>query len=205
MAEEQVLAGDKSQCSFVSLPAELRNHIYELALSRRKTVRLGSFVALSSGPWLLVGPPKSTPPIHWPYLQLKEPGLLAVNRQVRKEALAIYYGNRSFALDLCNEDSYLGPISFMLQLGPERIAMLRSVYAVPERYCFNFRPESFRLREEILGILDQIVKAAGNGCLRKDALLLPRANDGRSAWERVTECGWLKVVDVDGGWTLTLA
>lgn len=62
--------------TFLSLPAEIRNEIYSLAL-----VECSPVTIRSARPYLL------------------EPGLLATNRQVRSEVLGIWYGENVFEID----------------------------------------------------------------------------------------------------------
>ena len=65
-----------AQTTFLSLPPEIRNEIYSLALVEDRPLRVRT--------------------VH-PYLL--EPGLLATNKQVRSEALGIWYGENLFEID----------------------------------------------------------------------------------------------------------
>ena len=65
-----------SKASFLSLPAELRNEIYALALDEPGPIRIRTTL-----PYLL------------------EPALLATNRQVRSEAMGIWYGETVFEIE----------------------------------------------------------------------------------------------------------
>lgn len=65
-----------AQTTFLSLPAEIRNEIYSLALIEDEPVKVRTVE-----PYLL------------------EPGLLAANKQVRSEALGLWYGENDFEID----------------------------------------------------------------------------------------------------------
>lgn len=65
-----------SKTTFLSLPAEIRNEIYSLALIEDAPVRV-----LTTRPYLL------------------EPALLAIGKQVRSEALGLWYGENVFEID----------------------------------------------------------------------------------------------------------
>lgn len=69
-------SNSEAKTTFLSLPAEIRNEIYSLAIVEPVTLNIRS--------------------VH-PYLL--EPGLLATNRQVRSEALGIWYSGNAFEID----------------------------------------------------------------------------------------------------------
>ncbi|KAK5125769.1 hypothetical protein LTR85_012045 [Meristemomyces frigidus] len=79
------LPGSSTPDLLMSLPAELRNRIYELAMSGEALCRVGTRA------WA-------------------EPALLRTSTQVRSEALPVYYGNNLFSLhlDLNRSDAIAG-------------------------------------------------------------------------------------------------
>lgn len=68
---------DKTPLSFLSLPTEIRNKIYRYSLVKRPSAN--------------------------PILGLVQPPLTRTNRQIRSEALPIYYGNNEFVLEILPE------------------------------------------------------------------------------------------------------
>ena len=78
----------KSRINFFSLPAELRNQIYELVLLQAGG-REPTLIATNT---TYINLQRPEPP--------KLPGLLATSRQVRREALSIYFGANRFRAEL---------------------------------------------------------------------------------------------------------
>ncbi|KAK5692717.1 hypothetical protein LTR17_025348, partial [Elasticomyces elasticus] len=70
-----------NRCSLLGLPAELRNHIFELALVS-KNARVSIY--LQGGHFT---PPSAT-----------QPGISRTNRQLRQETLPIFYGQNAFEI-----------------------------------------------------------------------------------------------------------
>ncbi|KAI5363555.1 hypothetical protein Slin14017_G055190 [Septoria linicola] len=81
--QEPEMEAAKKRTSFFSLSAELRNTIYELALVNKSSIVIHRIPITNP-----VGPRR--------YSSTKTPALLAVSRQIRHEAAAIYYGANSF-------------------------------------------------------------------------------------------------------------
>jgi hypothetical protein len=90
--------------SFLNLPAEIRNQIYNDALVKdnNNTIKIGS-----SAPYT------------------REPALLLANKQVRNEAMPVFYGQNEFRTP--SGDAFK---LFMQRSGRERLSLLRSVRAV---------------------------------------------------------------------------
>jgi hypothetical protein len=86
--------------SFLSLPAELRNEIYAVALDERGPIRIRTTL-----PYLL------------------EPALLATNRQVRSEAVGIWYGENVFEIDGSSP-----AVRFLRAATDEKLRALRSLH-----------------------------------------------------------------------------
>jgi hypothetical protein len=97
--------------TFLDLPPELRNEIYSYMLVRKGVVEIKTVA-----PYVL------------------EPALLAVNRQIRSEALTIFYGENTFQI----AGSTL-ITKFLRTAGEEKIRALRDV----KIYCMM--PNSFSM------------------------------------------------------------
>jgi len=95
----------QSTSPLLKLPAELRDAIYTLALVDDEPI----YISL----------PEPARP-----LSLREPALLAVNRQIRNETLPIYYGTNIF-----EPRSSVTTENFLRLLGSGRIALLKSLRA----------------------------------------------------------------------------
>ena len=82
--------------SLLSLPAELKNHIYGLVLIERSWVNLREGQnKIARGTKLMY--PRVT---SW-----KEPALLRVCKEIRSEALPLYYGSNAFAVSVYSKYS----------------------------------------------------------------------------------------------------
>ena len=98
----------KTRLGFLKLSAELRNQIYELLL-------------LSKEPLRILG--KRQPPR----------ALFSVSKQVRQEALSIFYGGNRFYYLMsthCNQmvfSSLSEPKAWIIGLGPEKARLVRSL------------------------------------------------------------------------------
>ena len=76
------MAASQANTYFVNLPVGVRNRIYEFVLISDETIEVQRMQHYRDGCLI-----KPTP----------RPALLAVNRQVRSEALPVYYGRNTFA------------------------------------------------------------------------------------------------------------
>ncbi|CAK3936123.1 Hypothetical predicted protein [Lecanosticta acicola] len=94
-------------CRLLNLPAELRNEIYELVLVSSGRIELTTTR------------PKS----------LREPAFLAISRQIRTEATAIYYGSNTFCRKVYYNDGRRWSLleKWLRKIGPERCSMLREM------------------------------------------------------------------------------
>lgn len=80
---------------FLDLPAELRNRVYELLIAHNQIIPLSRTVGQANkSPYRQNSPAYQDHEAALPRL----PALAAVNRQVRTEALAIFYGSNTFTL-----------------------------------------------------------------------------------------------------------
>ena len=95
VAMYQTSQGGKS--SFMSLPAELRNEIYRLALIEPATIRLRPRHNVRPHPFLGETYLRDAKP--W-----REPGLLRVNKSIHVEASSVYYGLNEFSVSVYAED-----------------------------------------------------------------------------------------------------
>jgi len=82
--------------SLLSLPAELKNHIYGLVLIER------SWVSLREGQNKIA---RGTKLMYPRVTSWKEPALLRVCKEIRSEALPLYYGSNAFAVSVYSKYS----------------------------------------------------------------------------------------------------
>lgn len=103
-------------CRLLALPAELRNHIYHLALTEDDPILI-----TTSG----FAPYESGDAVEWKETHLtNEPSLLHTCRQIRLEALPVFYSGNVF-----QEDGWEGNPAehWLTRLSPERRLMLRQL------------------------------------------------------------------------------
>ena len=101
----------QAQCRLLSLPPELRNHIYELILiAPNKRIEANS--------WTRIGRSMAI-----------QPPMTRVSRKVRDEALKIFYGQHIFRIDLCGNYHEISTSIFKLWMAGigEKARLLRSV------------------------------------------------------------------------------
>ena len=102
--EKRPISATDPECKLLGLPAELRNRIYTLALVNDETFDITER--------------------HRTNVDRVEPGLLATCRQVRDEALSIFYGGNTFAG--AHGDSKLVH-AFLKHLPPAKLQLLKQV------------------------------------------------------------------------------
>ncbi|KAK5121489.1 hypothetical protein LTR85_005322 [Meristemomyces frigidus] len=88
-----------SESPLLKLPAEIRNAIYTLALVKDEPINVGYFEAF-----------------------LREPGLLAANRQIRREGMPIFYGANTFISRQIDTAT-----RFLAHLNDDKVKMLQGV------------------------------------------------------------------------------
>lgn len=128
---------------------------------------------------------------------LHEPPILATTRQIRSEALQIFYANNAF---VCSYGIY-GP-KLVRQLGPERTAMLTSIQATDTEAGSLPYMSTDRWQQAVVQHVNNLSKASG-GCLSSVAVLVPKSKSLMAAVERIVECKDMKVdVGDDGIWSV---
>ncbi|KAK4544355.1 hypothetical protein LTR36_004246 [Oleoguttula mirabilis] len=136
-----------SESPLLKLPAELRNYIYTLAIVENKPIRL-EFSILSKPHPL-------------------EPTMLAVNWQVRRESLPIFYGRNIFSAA-----NSLDTTTFLRHISADKLKMLRGVQAFTE---FKLA-RSLDVGKQLQCVgkrVDEWQKEHGARGLRVDAILVP--------------------------------
>lgn len=105
-----------------TLPAELRNAIYEMAVLEEDAIDVNIKPVSSRSPNSDSG--------HWP--SWKPPALLQTCRQVRSEAAPIFYGNNTFAVSrwrfMRDASGLLILIKWLSLIGAESRALLRDIH-----------------------------------------------------------------------------
>ena len=119
--------------TFLDLPAELRNEIYTYALVERIPIDVNH-----SRPYL------------------REPAMLFVSRQVRPEALSVWYGENKFLIEGSSP-----AVKFLRSLAPLKLRCLRNVLVS----VTNISPASYA-RERISKMMHEF----GRGGMRRQAI-----------------------------------
>lgn len=107
--ENSKSASAKPPPTLLTLPPELRNRIWEFALIEDGPITVPAT-------FIIRGPIKDQYAVSY---QLNTPGLLATNKQIRREALPIYYSGNIFATN-SRVDTY----TFLRRLSAEQRSML---------------------------------------------------------------------------------
>lgn len=117
----------------MNLPAELRNEIYSLALVQDTRIMVSTSL---------------------PYL--KEPALLAVNRQMRSETLPVWYSENVFQINGSSPS-----VKFLRSLGSERLQLLKTLrISTGEQLRMDYAEERIR----------QLIRAFGSDGLAKETI-----------------------------------
>jgi len=157
-----------SSSSLFKLPPELRNEIYELALLKDQPIYISHNA------------------------RLREPALLAINRQVRAEGLPLYYGVNTFALGHST-----WTFSFFDKLGGDRIAMPRRLRAFSSR-MLDFSGRKWKRHTRSAAVEWQ--RVWGEEMLKGEAILIPLfLGSGKEVeWVPFTRLGEWRVVKQNG-------
>ena len=109
------VSASKRPTTFLDLPAEIRNRIYELSVIR------GAFCIYTYGgrPWSTVLDLYGAS--HIPL------GLLQANRQIHLEAISILYGENIFMFPAEYGGYWMDFLSWLRHIGPENHKLLRKV------------------------------------------------------------------------------
>ena len=116
----------KARSSFFSLSAELRNVIYDMVLSDHIGTRRGFICNFC---WEKIDGPLS----RWPMrVNSTRPALLAVNKQVRQEAMSLYYAQPICAdlsaedFDQCSRGEH-AIATYLDLIGPAQATMIKAI------------------------------------------------------------------------------
>ena len=164
--------------TFFDLPAELRLKIYSLALPLPQNE--------------VIRPLESNRrrPIADPFYKIFEPGPFAVNRQIREETLAMYYGHNTFHLQ-----DYFSATKYLRALGTLRLSMIEQFVLG----YFECRPSNNAEMSYVTCQIRHLRQWGGDACraLRKEAYLMRW--DGTS-YIRVIDCAEIAVVGEGEDW-----
>ncbi|KAK3112367.1 hypothetical protein LTR53_011432 [Teratosphaeriaceae sp. CCFEE 6253] len=156
----------KGPFAFLALAPELRNHIYEYAVVEEAPIAIPE-------PWRR--------DLRWTPIPL--PGILGTSRQIRREALPIYYGDNVF------ESCYAKSTEIWLDGLPDRILpMLRHLRAFDGINTSWPASEALR-RDKTLKLVDGIMTGRARGLLKMSAIVVPvheRVGSGY-VWVRMDE------------------
>ena len=169
-----------NRCRLLRLPPELRNRIYSLAIIEQDPIKIPLTIIEPSGP------------------SVSEPALLAVNREVRAETLAIFWGANTFI-----SGSMWMAYHFLNRLSSDKVSRLRNI-----RVCFDIPSEAGAHRDWVLdhisGITSKIEWRHRDEGLREDAIsviVTSGIENGGLVWKSLTEIEGLKIVDDDLRWS----
>ena len=136
-----------SHSRLLSLPPELRNHIYRYVLVQEHPVNVRYTIRTI----------------------LREPTLLATNRQIRSEALCLFYAENTFHV---GKESTLG--MWLPCLDDERLDAINTMQLLTsgrvEELVFFFTKTNWRLA--LRGIIERTLRFTAKGRLRRDRLLI---------------------------------
>jgi len=145
------------QAGLFKLPAELRNLIYELVIIERRSVSI----------------PPAEDRTH------VKPGLLQVNREIRAEALPIYYGGTHF-----RGHDHVKVIRWFQSLPDDQLRMLRCVSLSNEWYSETDKYVRF---SRILQDVDKALDKCGRGIVKRSAIFVIQSGgwiDAGEIWNR---------------------
>ncbi|KAK4494113.1 hypothetical protein PRZ48_014411 [Zasmidium cellare] len=138
-------ASGSKKC-LMDLPPELRNSIYEMAVLKDKLFDDGNT------------------DIYYKRFKIPEPGLLRVCKQIRDEALPIFYGDNIFRCA-----NMYSTVKFLCRLSPRKLAALRTVH------CSVFTGELVYsgYLESLKAVVRRFVKDFRDSKLHLDAIRIP--------------------------------
>ncbi|KAF2208940.1 hypothetical protein CERZMDRAFT_100928 [Cercospora zeae-maydis SCOH1-5] len=141
---------------FLDLPAELRNRIYELVITHNQDIPLSRTVGQAASPYQQNNPAYQDHEATLPRL----PDLAAVNRQVRTEALAIFYGSNTFT-----SNTITCAHVFLKNLDKQSLTLLRDVR------CTTYQISA--VQQILVPKLTKLVEQYGRGHLSAHAAKVP--------------------------------
>lgn len=165
------MEGYTLKMELLDLPTELRDYIYALVVQQHEPIRLPYHTSVA--PFTTI----SRPP---------EPALLAVNRQIRMEAMSVFYGDNVFR---CSRPDTAR--SFLRELNECQIKRLRKLEIL-------FGPSSPRIQADLHQLGSEF---SGRG-LRKEAVWMRVPFRHGSPWSRLTDMRRLEVVESGPLWVV---
>lgn len=171
----------EGKTSFLDLPTEIRNVVYFLALSSDETLLLSE---------CMTGRTLSTKEhFHG------EPALLATSRQIREEAIPVFYGTNTFQSPYSSRT-----LAFLSQLGCARARTLRSLRAFSTLIVFSGGNRDTWL-DTILRATKRLLREI-EGYLHKDALLVPFKEAHGIVWKRLSDIAEFEVFGQSYEWNI---
>ena len=165
-----------AKVTFLDLPAELRNRIYDLVLPTEHTLTIRHVFTMPDFTAKLCG--------------VLEPTISAANTQIRSETLSVFYGKNTFY-----SFSVFRTLEYLTILGPQRVVMLRDLrpFELPvAELCKDRVIDRLKnLREE---------GSAATKALSKEAVSLAVADGSDKTWQKLMEIEDLEVVGDGGDW-----
>lgn len=135
------MVASKAKAGLLKLPAELRNHIYELVLTPEGGVPVETQAREEWHDYGRYAPPDAvTKRAGWFARPTSTPALLSVNSQIRTEALPIYYKVNTFMASFgarLDKGFLRSAASWLKIIGPERASQI-------EKFIVRFVEQDLR-------------------------------------------------------------
>lgn len=136
LCREQAIAASKARINFFTLPPELRNCIYELALTEEKVPRPDEHAnwevdhQVEIQRWECCGEAVSSTKrsVSTPLRPTKRPALLSVSREVRSEVLSIYYAVSVFTITYARWQQDYKLAEWLQTIGRDQAAMIKELH-----------------------------------------------------------------------------
>jgi len=165
---------------FMDLPAEIRYSIYQLELPAKTHTQTLTLLKRRFG--------RSSPAFEYNGVSLVEPQILATSRQIRAEALPLYYKDSHVELMFSNRVYKARLIS---KLRPSRPTNADRVCAI-NRWAATIKPDSIRLLRKISVQLPFLAMCSLKG--REDMLHFSLSTSNDKPKVHVTPHAWLNSV-----------
>ncbi|KAK3116840.1 hypothetical protein LTR53_002404 [Teratosphaeriaceae sp. CCFEE 6253] len=126
------MAGSKQPCGFMALPTEIRIQIFEYLLVDHDGRRIHF---------------THSPHYSCSFSAIKEPLLLTVSKQLRKETLKVFYGSNVFHVP-----TTAALIVWLVRLGEEKRGLLRQVFGFDMPFQVSAKQDIAAARSEAGGV-----------------------------------------------------
>ncbi|KAM3424082.1 hypothetical protein BST61_g11368 [Cercospora zeina] len=165
----------------LDVPAELRTRIYELVIPHNQPIPLSQTVGTAPTPFQQNNPAYRDHEATLPRL----PVLSAVNRQVRTEALAIFYGSNTFT-----SHTITCTHVFLKNLDKQSLTLLRDVR------CMTYQISA--VQQILIPKLAKLVACAGRGHLSSHAAKVPLRTKriGMGGLDEDFEVSWVSLAQL---------